>query len=202
MLLAAIGCLAVVVYVGIRTHNLRGPSGLDLRTARPVFWQVLGFSVVSTRAAIRYEQLGSAVPFALLVAGLVGVAALMKDWVSVLVALAGPASALVLTEYLFKPLFGRSAGHNYSFPSGHTAALTALAAVMVLLAARRWGRKGAAVAVPLGSLISGLMVLTVVRLRYHFMSDALAGALLGIATVLAAALVASHLFERFGRQPA
>jgi len=195
MLAAAAVCLAGFLFVGIRLHNVHGPVGLDLRTARPVFGRLSGVPVVSYRAARDYYRLGDHIPFALITAALAAAAAWLSDWLSALVAVVGPASTVLLTELVCKPLFGRSINGADSFPSGHTAALTALAACMVLLAARRWGRKGAAGAVPLGLLVSGSMVLSVVRVQAHYVSDALAGVLLGVIVVLAAAVAVSVVVE-------
>lgn len=78
--------------------------------------------------------------------------------------------------YGFFPFHG---GQGYaSFPSGHTAAITAFAgAVWVLLPRLRWLGAALALAVAIGLLGAG----------YHWLSDILAGAILGGSTGIAAA---------------
>jgi len=66
----------------------------------------------------------------------------------------------------------------FSFPSGHTAAATALAACAILA-----DPLAALVAVPLALLVGYSRI----RLRVHHLSDVIAGALLGLGGALAAA---------------
>jgi membrane-associated phospholipid phosphatase len=119
-----------------------------------------------------------------------------------LLALSVPAAAII-TERLLKPLVGRTALGFLSFPSGHATGTFALAtAITVLLAgAPRAGRLAVAViAFALASVVAAAMI----ALGFHYFTDAIAGAAVGIGTVLATALVidlAVSTWRRFGRQP-
>jgi membrane-associated phospholipid phosphatase len=195
MVVVVIGCLVVVLYLGTRLATSQGPSALDQRIARLISGRLFGLPVVPLGGARIFQQLGGTVPFAVLTVGLALAGAWVGDWLSAFVALAGPMSTLVVTEFVLKPLYRQGPLGTESFPSGHTAALAALSAAMAFLAWRRWGTRGLAVGASVGALLSVLMVLAVVRVDAHTVSEALAGVLVGIATVLCAALVSSWLFE-------
>ena len=117
-------------------------------------------------------------------------------------------SAIVLSEIsigLLKSLYARGrppgslvATSGHSFPSGHAvaASVTAVAAVIALLpeGARRYRWGAAAVA------FSVLMGLSRAYLAAHWLSDAVAGVLLGTSWALAAALVVHTIRERRARR--
>jgi membrane-associated phospholipid phosphatase len=122
-----------------------------------------------------------------------------------LLALSGPAAA-VITERLLKPLVGRTALGFLSFPSGHATGTFALAtAITVLLA----GAPGAPRAVRLAASVIAFAVASavaaaMVALGFHYFTDAVAGAAVGIGTVLATALLldlAIQAWRRSGRRP-
>ena len=187
-LVFAVLCLDVVGAVGLRLRRVHGAVALDVRTAQPVFSHAFGVSLVPVRVATQFVKLGNPVPYAGLVLALVVLAASRRDWVSTATAASGPALAVFTAEHL-KPHFGRTEGGADAFPSGHTTALTALAVVVVLVVWRQRGWRSLAVSGPLAVALSGGMVLTVVRLHAHLMSDALAGVFLGAGTVTGMATV-------------
>ncbi len=122
-----------------------------------------------------------------------------------LVALSVPAAA-VITERLLKPLVGRTALGFLSFPSGHATVTFALAtAVTVLLsgtpgAPRAVRPAAAAIAFAIASAVAVAMI----ALGFHYFTDAVAGAAVGIGTVLATALVidlAVQAWRRSGQRP-
>jgi len=181
-LVLAIGCLDIVVGVGLRLRRVRGAVSLDVQTAAPVFSRAFGVSLVPVRIAKQFVKLGNPRPFALLIGGLLLLALWARDWVGAATAVAGPPAAVVAAEHL-KSHFGRTEGGGDAYPSGHTTALTAVAVVLVLVAWRRWGPRSLVVTGPLALAAGGGMVLTVVRLHDHLMSDALGGVLLGAGVV-------------------
>ncbi len=93
---------------------------------------------------------------------------------------AGPVVTAVLVEYVFKPLVARRYFGVLSYPSGNVADL---AAVMTALALAVAGRIRPAVVV-LGAVLVFSMIVAVIGLRWHYPTDALAGAVLGVGTVL------------------
>jgi len=119
--------------------------------------------------------------------------------------LAAFASAVVLSEILIGTLKGSYdrtrppgslvATSGASFPSGHSiaASVTVVAAVIALVPPGRarvaWGAAAAGFSV--------LMALSRAYLGAHWLSDAIAGFLLGTSCALLAALVVSHLQRRW-----
>ena len=136
--LFAVALLAVVLVIGVRVAHTTGPLHVDRLGARVVDAP----QIPHTRRAFRgLVWLGSPE----FVGGAVAVLALWRlarrDVFGAITAAVGPLLAVVLTEIVAKPLIGRrlsSAGHSFSFPSGHVTGAAALAAVMVALAARAW----------------------------------------------------------------
>ena len=197
-LVAALLSLDIVVAVGLRLRRVHGAVALDVRSARPVFSHAFGLSLVPVRVANQFVKLGNPTPYAAMVLALVVLAAWKRDWLGIAAALGGPAVSVFAAEHL-KTVFGRTEGGGDAYPSGHTTALTALAAVVIIVAWRRWGPRSLAVTGPLGAVLSIGMVLTVVRLHDHLMSDALAGVLLGAAVVVGIATLASFVLPRRNR---
>jgi membrane-associated phospholipid phosphatase len=110
---------------------------------------------------------------------------------ALLVAIAVPLAG-GLTDHVLKPLVDRTNYGSLTYPSGHTTAVTAMAvaAVVVLTgpgrpalpAAARWLLSAALLA-----LIPAIAVGLVIA-HYHFFSDTIGGAGVGIAVVLGTAL--------------
>jgi undecaprenyl-diphosphatase len=109
----------------------------------------------------------------------------------VLVAIAVPAAGAV-TEYLLKPMFGRTMAGALSFPSGHTTGAIALAtAFAVLLADPRWPRMpaiGRLLLAVAAFLAASAVAVALVGLGAHYFTDTVGGAATGIAMVLLTAL--------------
>jgi membrane-associated phospholipid phosphatase len=110
---------------------------------------------------------------------------------ALLVAIAVPVAG-GLTDHILKPLVGRTSNGALTYPSGHTAAVTtmAVAAVLVLTgpsrpplpAALRWLLSAALLA-----LIPCVAVALVIA-QYHYFTDTIGGAGVGIAVALGTAL--------------
>jgi membrane-associated phospholipid phosphatase len=99
----------------------------------------------------------------------------------------------LLTEHVLKPLVGRTTLGFLSYPSGHATGTFALAAVLAVLMLNPPGRALApalrlivpAAAVALACVVSTAMI----GLGWHYLTDTIAGAAVGIGTVAATALV-------------
>ncbi|MEO6795287.1 MAG: phosphatase PAP2 family protein [Mycobacterium sp.] len=90
-----------------------------------------------------------------------------------------------------KHLFGRRNGPYLQYPSGHTALLVAVLAMMVVVAsgcrtARLW-------ALTLATVLSLLGMLGLVACGYHFLTDTIGAAMLATALVCGAARLTSAL---------
>ena len=116
-----------------------------------------------------------------------------------------------LVEGLLKPLVHRTYLGNVVYPSGHTAAIFALAATftVLLLVAPSTAEAGALrVLIPAAAGAAGVVVaIGLIGLRFHYFTDTVAGAATGIGTVCGLALVldlpsARRWLARAGPPPA
>jgi undecaprenyl-diphosphatase len=181
-----LGCMLVTVVLGVLVS--RQPSG-DAPDA------VLTRAVTSTFAAHARLAGVLAVPAEAPVIVGVGVLVLLLAlfrgrWeIAVLVA-AGPVLAVLLVEFVGKPLTGRRHGGGLSYPSGHTTAWVAILCVALLAvgSARSMTRRVLA-GVVFVALAGDVMVMLVAG-HYHYPSDTLGGAFFaaGVVLLLAAAL--------------
>jgi membrane-associated phospholipid phosphatase len=94
--------------------------------------------------------------------------------------LGGPLIAAVLVEWVMKPLVGRRYLGVLCFPSGSVAVVAAVSTSWVL-AVPRWLRWAAIV---IGVGLVSLMSVAVIAVRWHYPSDALAGASIAVGVVL------------------
>jgi membrane-associated phospholipid phosphatase len=98
-----------------------------------------------------------------------------------------------LTEHVLKPLVGRTLRGGLSYPSGHATSTFALAAVLAVLMLNPPGRALTPVLrviIPAGAAALACVVSTaVVGFGWHYFTDTLAGAAVGVGTVVATALV-------------
>ena len=150
-----------------------GPNGLDR-------W---GFSLLEESRRnglmIRITELGD---LPVLIVGSVAAALLVvgRDRSRALVCLVAPAVATVLVEWMLKPWVGRHYLGVLSYPSGSVTVVASLGTALVI-AVPGWVRWPVAAA---AALVTVLMGVAVVVLRWHEPSDALAGAVFGVGVVL------------------
>ena len=210
-LLAAITAVAVVLTAGVfavvgEHGTLASIQRLDEAWLRLM---IAGRAQPLTVIANIFNLLGLVsitLPVRIAIAGFL---ALRRRWWH----LAAFVAAIVLSEVLIgllKGIYGRArppdslvATSGTSFPSGHAvaASVTAVAAVIALVPAGRWRAWWAMAAVA----FSILMGLSRAYLGAHWLSDAIAGVLLGTSCALLAALVVGQIqrgrARRRRRQP-
>jgi membrane-associated phospholipid phosphatase len=143
--------------------------------------------------AVLLASPGSLVPAAGLSAAL-AVACLVAGRLNgALLVLVGVAVSVGLVEGLFKPLFGRTYLGSPAYPSGHATAMfaiTAAVAVLLLASPRRREAMGRRIALPVVMFLLGCTVsAAVIGLRWHYLTDTIAGAAVGVGTVCAVALI-------------
>lgn len=101
--------------------------------------------------------------------------------------------AVGLDENLLKPLVHRTYLGELAYPSGHTTAMFALAAtVVVLLLIPPQPNKAGMLHVLISAaacVLAGIVALGVIGLRWHYFTDTVAGAAVGIGTVCGLALI-------------
>jgi membrane-associated phospholipid phosphatase len=94
--------------------------------------------------------------------------------------LVAPTLAVLLTEYVLKPVVGRRLAEVLSFPSGTTTVVGSIAMVWILAVPARI--RPAIVIV--STFVVALECMAVVALQWHFPTDALGGAVFGAGVVL------------------
>ena len=139
-------------------------------------------------------ELGDLVPVTVLTAALIlACLAVRRRRGAALACLAVP-GAVALTEFVLKPLVGRTIHGAYlCFPSGHATASFALATTCAVLLARPARRRlpGAVrLLLVLGAAVVAAAVATaMVALGHHYFTDAVAGTAVGLGMVLLTALL-------------
>ena len=205
---AAGACFAGFTILTVLVAGRHGTLGIDRATWS---WLVDHRGGVSTSVARLLSHLGDPVT-------LVALAMLAAVWLarrrSPVVGLAAVASlaAASLSETTMKLLVGRSrppvyarliVENDHSFPSGHAAGSAALFVVVALLATHMWsGRARQVGAVLAGGALAGLVGLSRLILGVHWLTDVVAGWLLGVGWAVLAVLILGLVEDRFARRSA
>jgi membrane-associated phospholipid phosphatase len=117
-------------------------------------------------------------------------------------ALAAVPAATALDDELLKHVFDRIYLGSLSYPSGHTTSivsLTAMLGVLLLVPPQRAGtRMARLLVVAAGCVVSALVAAAVIALRWHYFTDTVAGAAVGVGTVCALALILDLVLSRHG----
>jgi membrane-associated phospholipid phosphatase len=187
---AVVACCAILVTVlGLLFAHQAQADWLDRAIDAPV----ITWSSGHPGLAVRLASPGSLIPAGVLSAAIV-IACLLAGRLNgaVLAVLAVPV-AVGLDEGLLKPLFHRTYLGNLVYPSGHTTAMFALAAtvtVLLLVPPQPAKAKVLRIAIPAAACALGCVVaVAVIGLRWHYFTDTVAGAAVGIGTVCGLALI-------------
>jgi undecaprenyl-diphosphatase len=136
---------------------------------------------------------GSLVPAAVLTMLVAMGCLLARRLNGALLALVSVTVAVGLDERVLKPLFARTYLGYLSYPSGHTTAVSALAATvatLILGAPQAAGFRGLRIAVTAVScMVVCVVAAAVTGLRWHYFTDTVAGAAVGIGTVCGVAML-------------
>lgn len=198
--------LAAQVYEAVTEQD--GLAGLD----RPVLDAAVALRTPARDTAVTaFTDLGGTIGMPILVLVVTGVlVALRRSWTPVVVMVVAAAGSLLMTV-LGKDLVGRARPPatlavppletSPSFPSGHTLNATVLVgalAYLLLLAARHTWQRVLVAAVATAFVLA--MGLSRVFLGHHWLTDVVAGWLLGLGWL--AAVVTGHRVRlTLGRQP-
>ncbi|MGW3040395.1 phosphatase PAP2 family protein [Kitasatospora sp. NPDC001159] len=204
-LFAAFAAL-VVVALGILYADESEPGRMDARIGAAVYGVGSPWRSVAPAMDSLGEPVGAS---ALVVAIMTGCLLFRRPCAAVLV-VAG-VGMTVGTATLLKHLVGRTIhGDNLSYPSGHTAFVTALALVVAMLATRRRGRDGPGLGGTAGTLLMLAAALVAgaamgwaqVALGAHYPTDVLGGWCTALAVVPATAWLVDRAADRLvGRPP-
>lgn len=193
-LLAVLAALVVVV-LGVRYAGHSGPGTVDAWIQARVDGVGSPWRQVARATDFLAEPVGAAT---LVLVAVTGCLLLRRPRAAVLVA-AGPGVAVGATT-LLKRLVGRTIhGEHLSYPSGHTAFLTALALAGALFAAGRFGlgRQAGTLVVLGAALVAGAaMGWAQVALGAHYPTDALGGLCTALVVVPATAWLVDRAGDR------
>jgi hypothetical protein len=185
-------CVAVTAVLGAWFAHQARPTWLDRAVDHPVSAS-LGAHVGASQA-LAYP--GQPVPVTALTAALLVACLIRRRWSAcVLLAVAVP-GAIALTELVLKHVVGRTYHDTLTFPSGHTASAFAVAtAITVLLADPGLVRLRPAVRASLALialLVAAIVGIGVIALDFHYFTDTVAGAAVGIGSVIATAFAVDY----------
>jgi len=182
-------CTIVVAVLGVLFRRQSEADWLDRAIDAPIITWVgghlgLAFRLASAGSMIPVGVLSATIVIACLLAGRLNGAALALMAVPVSVG---------LDEWLLKPVFDRTYLGNLVYPSGHATAVFAVAAtvtVLLLIPPQPDRAKLLQVAIPAAMCLLGCVVAAaVIGLQWHYFTDTLAGAAVGIGTVCGLALI-------------
>lgn len=188
-------CVAVTAVLGALFAHQTHPTWLD----RAVDLPIAASLAAHPRAAEMLAYPGEPVPVtALTVALLVACLIRRKLNACVLLVVAVP-GAIALSELALKHAVGRKYHDALTFPSGHTTSAFAVAAAITVLLADpdqvRLRPAGRALFALIALLVAAAVAVGVIALDFHYFTDTVAGAAVGIGSVIATAFVVDH----FGR---
>jgi membrane-associated phospholipid phosphatase len=192
----ATATFAAMVLLGVRYSGTHGPGRLDRAIDNRIEAHLAGHPQLLQRL-VNLANPGSAVAICALLCVLFLVTGHRR---LAALTVAGPALSGVLVDVVLKPVFDRRLAGALSYPSGHTAAATSIALVVVvaMLGPSRlpWPR-----AVRYG--IAAFAVVTAVFVAaaliadgYHYATDTVGGLLTAVACVVGAALAIDALATR------
>jgi membrane-associated phospholipid phosphatase len=183
------GCVVLVAVLGAAFARQDTADRFDRAVDAPVISWFAGHQTLALWLAFP----GTTIPAVVLTAALaLGCLLTGRLRGAVLAILAVPVTA-VITDWLLKPLVHRTYIGQVVYPSGHTATIVALAAAVtvLLLAPPRpempsWLRT---LILAVAYLTALAVVVGVIAVRFHYFTDTVAGAAVGVGTVCGLALV-------------
>jgi membrane-associated phospholipid phosphatase len=191
-------CVVVVVVLGAVFAGQTRADGFDDAVDSPFIRFFAGHNDLLLRLAFP----GTLVPAIVISVVVAGCCLLAGRLNGAVLALTTVPAATALDDELLKRVFDRTYLGALSFPSGHTTSIVSLTAMLALLllvpprprrarAARAARAAGAArvLVVAAGCAISAVVASAVIGLRWHYFTDTVAGAAVGIGTVCALALI-------------
>jgi undecaprenyl-diphosphatase len=185
----AVCCLAVTVALGGLTARSSKPGRLD---ATVDIWIQRVFGA-HHGTMLLVEDVGKPAEVAVLTLVIVLACLAARRLNGTVLAAVSVVMSVVLTEFVLKPVFGRTLGGYLVYPSGHTGRAFTLAAVVVVLLLnppRRQLRPALKVAVAAGvTLVGTAVAVAMIALHAHYFTDTVGGAALAIGVVLTTTLL-------------
>ena len=187
---AVLACCAILVAVlGVLFAHQTTADRLDRAVDSPIITWFGGHRGLLPWLAMP----GSYIPAAVLTAVIVVACLLAGRLNGAVLAAAAVPVAVGLNDGLLKPLVHRTYLGFLTYPSGHTSAVFALAATVtvLLVVPPRPARSGVLrILIPAATYAVGVVVaIAVIGLRWHYFTDTVAGAAVGVGTVCGLALI-------------
>ena len=193
----AAAAFVTMLIIGVRYSGMHGPGRLDRATDSRIHDR-FGDHPALLQRVVNLANPGSAVAICVLLCAMF--LATDRRRLALLAVLA-PAASGVLVDVVLKPLFDRRLAGVLSYPSGHTAAASSIALVVVVAmigssrppwpTAVRWLVAAGALAA------AGVVAAALIAQGYHYATDTVGGLLVAVACVLSVAL----LIDRFAARP-
>jgi membrane-associated phospholipid phosphatase len=199
-LLAA--CVILVAGLGAAFHGQTRADGFDSAVDSPFITLFGGHNQLLLWLAYP----GTLVPAIVISVAVAAYCLIAGRLNGAVLALAAVPAATALDDEVLKRVFDRTYLGALTFPSGHTTSivsLTAALAVLLLIPPQRPGTRLARVlVVAAGCVVSALVASAVIALRWHYFTDTVAGAAVGVGTVCALALIIDLVVPRHTRRSA
>jgi membrane-associated phospholipid phosphatase len=193
------GCVIVVVVLGLLFKGQTRADGFDSAVDSPFISFFAGHGKLLGWLAFP-GTLAPAIVISVVTAAWCLLAGRLNG---VVLALTAVPAATGLDDGLLKHVFNRTYLGSLAFPSGHTTsvvALTATLAVLLLVPPPRRAstRAASAALLVVCCAIVAVVVVAVMALRWHYFTDTVAGAAVGLGTVCALALILDLAWPRVG----
>jgi membrane-associated phospholipid phosphatase len=182
-------CVLVVAVLGAAFNGQTRADGFDSAVDSPFITFFAGHKNLLLWLAFP----GTLIPAVVISVAVAAYCAIGGRRSGAVLALTAVPAATGLDDGLLKHLFDRTYLGALTFPSGHTTsivALTTMLAVVLLVPPQRPGTRPARVLVVVaGCAVSAVVASAVMALRWHYFTDTVAGAAVGVGTVCALALI-------------
>ncbi len=180
------GCAVLVAVLGVLSADSSHGNAVD----RPIDTWIVRHLGTHWHALFAISHLGSGPGVAALTAALVLACLAARRVNGAALAVVSVPVAAGLTEYVLKPLVHHTLRGAVSYPSGHTTSLFALTAVVAVLMLGPPGsrlRPVRRLLLVLGLvLVDCVVAVAVIGLQWHYLTDTVAGAAVGVGVVLTA----------------
>jgi membrane-associated phospholipid phosphatase len=179
-------CAVLVAVLGALFAHQSTPDGFDRAVDTPILTWLGGHQGLAAWLAAPGSLFPAAVASAVIVVACLFTGELNR----VVLAAAAVPAAVGLTDGLCKPLVHRTYLGALSYPSGHTATMFALAAAIVVVTRSEVRARALAVWISAAVCLAGVVVAVgVIGLHWHYFTDTVAGAAVGIGAVCGLALL-------------
>jgi membrane-associated phospholipid phosphatase len=183
------GCAVLVAVLGVLFARQSTADRFDRAVDSPLITGFAGHPAL----ALRLAYPGTTIPAIVLSVVIAAACLITRRLRGAVLAVAAVPVAVGLCEVLVKPLVHRTYVGQVVYPSGHTAAIFALAATVtvLLLAPPRpaMPRAPRFLILAVAYLAAVAVVVGVIAVRFHYFTDTVAGAAVGVGTVCGLALI-------------